>query len=303
MCGIAGWFCFDTERPEKEELIKLLINLSERGKHATGVAYKSTNFNIIKNGVEAKEFVNDPKFVNAIPELLKSKLVLLHTRNATHGNWNDNKNNHPIFNNNGLLIHNGVVFPDETYKADGQTDSEQLMLSIQKYGWSGLQKVTGSMSIAYINFKFHQLGVYLFTNGRMPLVWYFDGDRKILFFCSTGDILSRSIHMSKAFGLITKYGMSEVPTNKVFLVSQKGIELVYTLKQAKTPQVKWVTTIPSTNIVTHLPPVMDNKYHWVNPKFATQQLPLHADDCDLEGIGDEADKIIQGVYDKLDARE
>jgi len=195
MCGIAGYIKTKNSnfKITGNNIINTLKMLEVRGKDATGVAWQDENkkkFWVIKTPSPASDFIELEAFKSSLPDIIKSKIVLLHTRQATQGDPVDNQNNHPIHNRGGLIIHNGMVHVSETLPGNGETDTEQIMLYIQKYGFAdGLNKVSGSMSIAYIDFK--DINLYLYSE-IMPLSYH--KEREILIFASTSLILSKGFN-------------------------------------------------------------------------------------------------------------
>ena len=221
MCGIAGWYKYGEAKVTEEELTELLINLQVRGRDATGIAWKNRKYHTLKASGPAEKFIELMEFKADVDKVLNSPFVFLHVRQATHGDPKQNKNNHPIMNKKGLIIHNGVIYPDkELDGAIGETDSEQLMLHIQEFGWKGIERVSGSMAIAYVDFA--KPGFFLYAKGN-PLVWAYDPDRQILFFCSTRDILYGSISTGFWLGQVPKVTADDVPPGMVYQVTKDGI--------------------------------------------------------------------------------
>ena len=194
MCGIAGFLKTSDYSPHPIEVEQLLINLRDRGTDATGVAWwNGEKINVLKSPVMADDFIETPTFKKLVGEIASSKWFLLHTRAATNGSPENKLNNHPIYNQHGLIIHNGVVHADSPLPAQGETDTEQVLLHLQRYGWKGINYISGFLSIAYVNHKFPER-FYLYSHGA-PLV-YSKGPNGI-FFCSTGIILRESIYTSE----------------------------------------------------------------------------------------------------------
>jgi len=101
-----------------------------------------------------------------------SEVGLFHVRAATHGSPSDNRNNHPIFYQTDqkvshILIHNGVVSPPEWMeKADGETDSEQLLYYWKGYGPEAWEAFQGWASVII----WDQGRVYCYKSGA-PLYY------------------------------------------------------------------------------------------------------------------------------------
>tara|TARA_Y100000310_G_scaffold64447_1_gene59973 strand:- start:6152 stop:6913 length:762 start_codon:yes stop_codon:yes gene_type:complete len=184
MCGIAGII----GHARSEEITSILQSLEIRGHHATGVAFNAPASKIVKAGIDAATFVRDETFRNAIDECVENSTVcLLHTRHATHGSPEHNDNNHPIFSDKGIIIHNGIVNVETVYDdAKGDTDTEQLLLAMDQYGIEdGIKKASGSFSIAYQRFNAPHL-VWLYNHVSPLEIAIRDGK---IYFCSTRQIL------------------------------------------------------------------------------------------------------------------
>jgi len=191
MCGIAGILRKDLEFEVTEnDIINMLIMLESRGKDATGIAWEDNKrYRVLKAAVRVNDFIDLEVFKKNLPEMVKSKTILFHTRAATNGSPKFNGNNHPIHNDKGMIIHNGVVYPSEVLPAKGVTDSEQLMLSVQKYGFKeGISKLCGSMAFSYIDFT--DGAVYLYSE-ISPICYYIE--KGTLIFASTNLILAKGL--------------------------------------------------------------------------------------------------------------
>jgi glucosamine 6-phosphate synthetase-like amidotransferase/phosphosugar isomerase protein len=180
MCGIAGYISKNDKPFDIDKIKKMLLDIESRGRDATGIAFISENkkFKIMKAPVMAHEFVTLKEFKENETQIANSRIVLLHARAASNGSPSKNTNNHPIYNRFGVIIHNGIVRYKDTLKADGETDSEQMMLHIQQQGWKSMGKMSGWAAIAYFSFLYGQL--YLYRTGSP------------LFYAQTADVLAFS---------------------------------------------------------------------------------------------------------------
>lgn len=153
MCGIAGAINVQlTVRQIKEVFQELAL----RGRDATGIAalgrdnhwrvWKVTEpaNTLTKNGVLDAIL---PRWVNYQP-----KAWLFHTRQATHGSAREVNNAHPITSQRGLVIHNGIVHVTKQYRGQGQTDTEQLLLDMDRRGYrKALEDCGGYYALAYVD--------------------------------------------------------------------------------------------------------------------------------------------------------
>lgn len=165
MCGICGAM---GPSINQDFFKKLLIGSKIRGTDATGF-YASycddRDSYIVKNNVDADVFFE--KDASIISERLAgAKILIGHTRAATIGSCNDNNNNHPLYGNRYVLVHNGSVSTTDSikdYKYLGKVDSEKALAMIETHGLEGLRKIHGSAS----------------------LVWSARGDNKVFFWRHT----------------------------------------------------------------------------------------------------------------------
>ena len=196
MCGIAGIARANQDLKITEKIITdMLLSLEIRGRDATGISWQDTSkkFYILKTPARASDFVQLPEYKENIQKVIESPIILLHTRAATQGWPGNNQNNHPIFNKKGIIIHNGVVRVPAILKGDGETDSEQILLYIQKYGFrEGLSMVNGWMSIAYVSL----LGGELFLYAEKAPLTYFKTESGAIVFASTYTTLQAGFNVS-----------------------------------------------------------------------------------------------------------
>ena len=167
MCGISGYISNKNNPLGWDKIQKLWLSIENRGKDASGVAWSNGDYyiNILKGNMSISEFIKSPEVLAHRESIENSKMVMLHTRAATHGSPTDNNNNHPIFNGRGVLIHNGIVKTKRQYKGKGICDSEQLMLAIQNEGWEkSIVGTSGMMAIAYFDTLNKSLYLYRDTS-------------------------------------------------------------------------------------------------------------------------------------------
>lgn len=194
MCGIAGFYSFGKNKPNKQELERLLIGIMDRGTDATGIAYiLGERLHVHKKNIKASKFLREDHWKTLeIPSIM-----IMHTRQGTGGKAEDNMNNHPIFNKDGMaLIHNGILYNEkDVYKElditpDGEVDSEVLLHMLKGKWWKdikNIEKVRGSYACASIYEK-RPKELILFRHIN-PIYYYIDKQRDILFFASTSSIL------------------------------------------------------------------------------------------------------------------
>jgi len=194
MCGIAGII----GRPQRREIVKILLELQERGTDATGVGLNCrAEYKVLKAGIDASTACQIDAFKRGLTHFCKTaNIALLHTRLATHGSAQDNNNNHPIHNKKGVMIHNGVVFVPSYYETVGQTDTEEMLESIAALGMEeAIKQASGSFAIAYQAYENRQV-VYLYSHVSPLVIGRRHGN---IYFCSTAEILKKAIGKFKHY--------------------------------------------------------------------------------------------------------
>lgn len=114
ICGIAGSYAWGNSRLSRERLSALWKENEFRGRDAAGVAYLAPD----KRLMYLKQRGTATELMRAMNEglweqVVRSPLVLLHTRAATQGTEADNDNNHPVVACDWVVTHNGVVVNDD----------------------------------------------------------------------------------------------------------------------------------------------------------------------------------------------
>lgn len=196
MCGIAGI----VGKVDADVAERLIVSLQSRGKDASGIAVANgRTVYVYKTNVEAASFVQLPLWKKARNRMKDSHVVLLHTRAATHGSPTNNDNNHPIYTDDSLIIHNGVVDVSKKYESYGQTDTEQFLRAIEAYGGGitgieGAARITsGWLAIAYQCLD-NPNTVLLYKDGS-PIVAY--ENNGTIIFCSEKKIIADAIQQKE----------------------------------------------------------------------------------------------------------
>lgn len=200
MCGIAGWFARGKARPNGDTVRGLLLANMERGKDATGVAWRDGDkIRVRKSGVAADEFIKDQK-LGFFDEIATSPIGLLHARATTKGSEKQNENNHPVVGFNWVVTHNGSVYNDDdvwayytekqkvTRFAEVDTSAIPLVLSRGKTpeeSINNLSLLSGSVTFAGWNGKDIDK-IVLGRFGHYDLFLFIDEPNDILYWSSAG---------------------------------------------------------------------------------------------------------------------
>lgn len=156
MCGIAGFSLNQNSKINARSLTHhLLAQIELRGSHASGFAYKTEvgGLEVYKDKVAGS---NLPIF--GMPR--NTKTAIMHTRFATHGSVNDNRNNHPVMSptENIALVHNGVIWNQQRLRngiLNGvslpDVDTSVIPALIEQGGTDALQELMGDAAIAWLD--------------------------------------------------------------------------------------------------------------------------------------------------------
>jgi predicted glutamine amidotransferase len=177
MCGITGVIKFgDTKLNPKSTIMSLLGGIQNRGLDAVGVAWETQNDPITY-------YVKQQGLVNSFnPDIPDDAVVLLgHVRHATHGSPNNNENNHPLYGDRYVIVHNGVVNPKriDGYRYKGETDTEIMLSYVEKYGWDGVPKSPGSKVVGIWDMETKELFLYT-SDSSLHAMFY----KNCLLWCS-----------------------------------------------------------------------------------------------------------------------
>lgn len=207
MCGIAGILRLSDKASDKfvtKLSKKLLLNLRERGVHATGIALINTenqDVEILKRPVQSSFFVNFDSYKNL--DFTNKNLVLLHCRQATFGNPQNNNNNHPFksINSEATLVHNGTIKEwkaieklENIKREDSQVDSELILILYNKY--KDIKKVLELVQDGGAFALYTKEQLYLYSSTR-PLTIAYLPTYDCIVFASTTDILLKSLTFNK----------------------------------------------------------------------------------------------------------
>lgn len=105
MCGLFGFVSKNGSGPDLDRLCRIALETQARGAHAFGLAWVATD-----GGLHTFKCPGPAADHLDVLDLCRDASVLVgHCRYATHGDPEDNCNNHPHRAGSGWLVHNGVV--------------------------------------------------------------------------------------------------------------------------------------------------------------------------------------------------
>jgi predicted glutamine amidotransferase len=171
MCGIAGFSLTPNSKVKTRQLANALLTaIEDRGFMASGYAYQVGSH----MGYHKKAVTGSMLGLKGLPK--SAKHVILHTRLATHGSVDDNRNNHPVMSpsENIALVHNGVIYnhTQVRLKIDGDlpdVDTSVIPAVIEQLGVESLDVLDGDAAIAWFDRKQHNT-LHLARYQHSPLV-------------------------------------------------------------------------------------------------------------------------------------
>lgn len=241
MCGQAGIIRMGGQPISIDVLKLLLVGNEHRGNDATGMAISQNDGTVVvcKDDEPAWRFVTQKTFSEFLEEHLKedSWAVLLHTRAATKGSPRDNKNNHPMYNGAGAIVHNGVIHNDDfLFRESGldrgaETDSDIIRAFVDRYGITqecitNLNKISGSAAGAAIHPEFPKR-LMLYRTGS-PMILASNDD--FLVWSSEKTTIHRAMRpWIERFGMHFQEQRPEIafspfPDDSAWLVGENGLE-------------------------------------------------------------------------------
>ena len=195
MCGIAGFSLAPDHDLDTTALARVLLaGIVERGRDATGYAYRAPGGPIVvrKNSQKLAHFIDHVELDPAATE------AILHVREFTKGIPGINDNNHPVSWGRVVGVHNGHLTNDdelfEKFRQPRSTpqitvDSEVIMMLTDVLGDLGaaLAQVQGAAAVGLLHEE-HPGVLHLARRSRRPLIL---GRTRhgALFFASTRDAL------------------------------------------------------------------------------------------------------------------
>lgn len=234
MCGIMGFYCFGSKRPDKDKITNLFSLLETRGKDASGYAFiNDKNLFVNKAPVNSSKLIKTKEWL----ELELPKIMILHCRLKTQGTEQNNANNHPIFGKQGIaLVHNGIIYNDKEIigknDRDAEVDSEAILalLALKTKGDKIkrlFEKIEGSFAVAIID-KSDPDRLILVKKDN-PLNLYYNIEDDILYFCSDRGMMQEALgiskHSKRGFNLGEEnFHFYEMNNNHALILNKEGVE-------------------------------------------------------------------------------
>ena len=243
MCGLAGVILKNKKRSDSElktiadNFQQMLLEADTRGGHATGFAIIDSrgDYLIHKTNKDAFDFLDTEDSVTALDLVSTNATCIMgHTRYATLGSPNINKNNHPIRTGKTIGTHNGSIhnhkelFKKYNMKRFAQVDSEAIFRlyetsdSLKEFAENRLPNVRGRVSIVWADLEYPEY-IYM-VKGDNPLELAYIEDLDIYVYGSTTDIIKAGGWNKIQRLNVDPYTMLRVNTN-TFRIRTKKIEI------------------------------------------------------------------------------
>jgi predicted glutamine amidotransferase len=239
MCGICGIRRFGEEPITAEQIRILLVGNERRGNQATGLALQQMDgsIQVYKDDEPASRVVMDKAFGAFVDENLRPDTLCAigHTRAATKGLTIYPKNNHPMWDEQTAVIHNGMInnddflFRDMKLERVADTDSDifRAILSrdgLTRDGIQALNRVSGSAAIAALDTRYP--GKLLLARSGNPIVLSTTEDH-LLWSSEKGPIYDALRPFYKKWGIwqrrmkVENVGFCNMPNDTAWLITDK----------------------------------------------------------------------------------
>jgi glucosamine 6-phosphate synthetase-like amidotransferase/phosphosugar isomerase protein len=162
MCGVFGFVSKGESRPTPEHLRDIAKNTMLRGPHAWGMAWVDYDGRL-------HSYKQTGRIVDALGLLAMAKdayMMIGHCRYATHGDPENNLNNHPHAADGGWIVHNGQIhhyrqlLERHNLYPVTDCDSEVIALLIERLDGTITDRVTAAVELCRGTSPFSMLGLW-----------------------------------------------------------------------------------------------------------------------------------------------
>jgi len=215
--GVLGQDLTQTLTEAFEQFEKLAITVERRGQDAFGafsVNQQGQRLGLFKNQGDVATNISSSLYKQFKKESLSAGTLALslvgHTRLATHGDISCSENNQPVFTDDWIVVHNGIIINEKEIKKSIQTKHsstdldtfalisvlDQLALKADENPlrlFAEIQsKISGANTFIIYSLKFKKFYLYS-SNGSL----YFSVKNKVVYFASEAIFLQKAFAFKK----------------------------------------------------------------------------------------------------------
>lgn len=228
MCGMYGYIGTPKKAGMIYKMMKAMAVETEfRGVDSAGIAgITKDEFFCTKMAVPAHELYEKVNVKSVI--LDKAYFFMGHNRMASIGEVNET-NAHPFLGDKYIFVHNGTVpmarkiVERNGMKIEGSTDSESLMVLVEKFGFGALKEFA-DLSIVAIDRRVESEGIYFYRDCHKPMVICDIRDvAGVVLFASTREIIRKGVEQMTTMNV--KHFMDRVintKENKLYRYNKNG---------------------------------------------------------------------------------
>jgi glucosamine 6-phosphate synthetase-like amidotransferase/phosphosugar isomerase protein len=251
MCGIFGIIATENKQVSPDSLrlsLNKLFKLSEsRGKEAAGLAiFYNDKINVLKQPIPASQLIKTKEYRQVFrnsfgdDEIKGNPVAMIgHSRLMTNGTMKKNENNQPVWLEDIVGVHNGIVvnvnqlwqqFPDLTRTSEVDTEIILALLKMYYRQTGSLVKavqemylqIQGSASIAVINKPSNQVVIATNTGSLFTVR---NSKNKIFVFGSEKYILQKFIERNTLSNLFKDAKIQHLKPKNGYLIELSDFEL------------------------------------------------------------------------------
>lgn len=193
MCGIFGFATPQSSTfagPKLARLTRALTLASEsRGKEASGFCLNYAGLTVVKDAVSGSRLIRTPQYRAQIESPINRRqrpsfmALLGHTRLATDGASDDNRNNQPVVTRDSVGVHNGIICNTEALASanaqiswESDLDSELLFKLFEQelaHGHSAVEAMQKTLGV---------------SEGTASIACFYDGGKRLVLATNCGSI-------------------------------------------------------------------------------------------------------------------
>lgn len=166
MCGIWGWVAKADKGPNLERIAAIVKATESRGRHAFGFAWVDGR-GVLRAFKQQGQLSEKRAYLRFLKD---ARMIIGHCRYATHGDPENNLNNHPFPADGGWLVHNGVIGNHEQLcerhdlEMITECDSETLALMVETFSGSMISRCANAVGETLAESSLAMMGLWARPN-------------------------------------------------------------------------------------------------------------------------------------------